>query len=117
MSSSGRISRSASEMRSVPDVLFRPVAVVIPFPNSRIPKSVGDGVEFLLGHSHVFQPPLEIAGLDVIIGPYHGDALLSCHLASANVFACVVRGSPIAELDELQVVVNAVLVHVIEVRE
>src|SRR2546428_4643502 len=56
-------------------------------------------------------------GLDMVVLPDHLDALLTRHMADADVLAGMVRRPPVAELDELEIVVDAVLVHVVQVGE
>src|SRR3546814_829211 len=98
-----------------PDIVLHP-GPVLDAPDARVAETVADPVERGLVHADIGQPPFQVAaGLHVIVAADHRHGVRARHFAGPHVLAGMVGRPPVAELDELQVVVDAVLMHVVEI--
>src|SRR6185437_1314981 len=85
-------------------------------PDPRVAEGVGDAVEFVLAHADIVEPALEVARFHRVHRLDEVDALAASHQPGADVLADMIGAAAVAEFDEFEIVVHAILVHVVEIR-
>ena len=99
----------------IPDIILYPLPVFVPDPDPAISKTICDLLKFDSTHTDIVEPTCDIARNNMIILSYQFDTFRSGQITAANIAANVIGGTPIAEFNVFQIIMNAI-VNIIEVQ-